>query len=124
MGKRKQKSVSSERKPDDVSHIKNKQKRSAVLARVRDAKARAKKEARALEIEKAQAEGRTIEKKLPPTVESQREPDETHLEDGDSEVEGDMNDDEFAEYFKGQAPRTVITTCRRPTKIMWVNPSR
>ncbi len=58
---------------------------------------------------------------------------------GDSEVEGDLNDDEFAEfvsptsiqlhrfsaivngvnrYFKGQAPRTVITTCKRPTKIM------
>ena len=26
-----------------------------------------------------------------------REPDETHVEEGDSEVEGDMNDDEFAE---------------------------
>ncbi len=118
MGKGKSKAVASERKPDDVSHIKNKQKRSAVLARVRDAKARAKKEARALEIEKAKAEGRTIEKQVPPTVESQREPDETHVEEGDSEVEGDLNDDEFAEYFKGQTPRTVITTCRRPTKIM------
>jgi hypothetical protein len=145
MGKGKSKSSSSERKPDDVSHIKNKQKRSAVLARVRDAKARAKKEARAIEIEKAQAEGRTLEKQVPPTVESQREPDETHVDEGDSEVaphccfhkgfsvfffflrpclilpqvEGDLNDDEFAEYFKGQAPRTAITTCRRPTKIMW-----
>jgi hypothetical protein len=135
MGKGRSKAVASERKPDDVSHIKNKQKRSAVLARVRDAKARAKKEARALEIEKANAEGRKIEKQVPPTVESQREPDETHVDEGDSEVEADMNDDEFAEcahhcspavnlfdtkgrYFKGQAPRTVITTCRRPTKIM------
>ena len=72
MVKRKSKSVSSERKPDDVSHIKNKQKRSAVLARVRDAKARAKKEAKALEIEKARAEGKPIEKQVPPTVESQR----------------------------------------------------
>jgi ribosome production factor 1 len=118
MGSGKSKSKASERKPDDVSHIKNKQKRSAVLARVRDAKARAKKEAKTLELEKAQAEGRTIEKQVPPTVESQREPDETHVEEGDSEVEGDLNDDEFAEYFKGQAPRTVITTCKRPTKIM------
>ena len=86
MGKGKSKAVASERKPDDVSHIKNKQKRSAVLARVRDAKARAKKEARAIEIEKAQAEGRTVEKQVPPTVESQREPDETHVDEGDSEV--------------------------------------
>ncbi len=86
MGKGKSKSSSSERKPDDVSHIKNKQKRSAVLARVRDAKARAKKEAKTIEAEKAQAEGRTVEKQVPPTVESQREPDETHVDEGDSEV--------------------------------------
>jgi ribosome production factor 1 len=50
-------------------------------------------------------------KKVPRTLESTREPDETMVDPADEEVQRDIAADEFAAYFSGASePRVAITT--------------
>ena len=54
------------------------------------------------------------------TIESTREADPTAVEAGDSEVAADEACDEFAAHFAGdREPNVMLTTSRRPTKIMY-----
>eukprot|EP00747_Dinoflagellata_sp_TGD_P186263 gnl/TRDRNA2_/TRDRNA2_43198_c0_seq1.p2 gnl/TRDRNA2_/TRDRNA2_43198_c0~~gnl/TRDRNA2_/TRDRNA2_43198_c0_seq1.p2 ORF type:complete len:337 (-),score=77.79 gnl/TRDRNA2_/TRDRNA2_43198_c0_seq1:184-1194(-) len=101
------------------SHIKNKHKRSRMVAlakreqkKQKSKVRRAKREAVARGEEVVQGETRTIEK--------MREPDETIVPEDDDEVEGDEAFDEFEKYFnQGKTPRVLITTQQHPSGKMF-----
>ncbi|CAN6565896.1 unnamed protein product [Malus baccata var. baccata] len=99
------------------SMIKNKEKRSAVHAKLKQqkklekrkkAKARDAAEKRALELgEEPPA------KKIPKTIENTREVDETICKPDDEELFAGNDADEFSSILKREMnPKTLITTCR------------
>jgi hypothetical protein len=50
------------------------------------------------------------------TIESMRRPDETIIQEPDSEIEGEEAIDEFLDYFTDhKEPKLMMTTNRRPT---------
>ncbi|KAF7813947.1 ribosome production factor 1-like [Senna tora] len=99
------------------SMIKNKEKRSAVHAKLKQqkklekrkkAKARETAEKRALELGEEPPE-----KKVPRTIENTREADETVCKPDDEELFAGNDADEFSSVLKRQqTPKILITTCR------------
>ncbi|KAK4267103.1 hypothetical protein QN277_023935 [Acacia crassicarpa] len=99
------------------SMIKNKEKRSAVHAKIKQqkklekrkkAKARDAAEKRALELGEEPPE-----KKVPHTIENTREADETVCKPDDEELFAGNDCDEFSAILKlQQTPKILITTCR------------
>ncbi|KAL5720771.1 hypothetical protein ACHQM5_013409 [Ranunculus cassubicifolius] len=99
------------------SLIKNKMKRSAVHAKLKQEKKREKKKkSKAREA----AEKRALElgeelppKAIPRTIENTREVDETICKPGDEELSAGNDADEFSSILKREtAPKILITTCR------------
>ncbi|KAI8586389.1 Ribosome production factor 1 [Geranomyces variabilis] len=102
----------------DPADIKNKQKRSEVVNRLKAEKARAKLKRRQ-QIAKDEQENPALkEERLkdnqPKTLESMREFDETVVGE-DEEVFAEEDTDEFAQYFNGQPPKIMVTTSKRPS---------
>lgn len=53
-------------------------------------------------------------------MENTRAKDETMVTGGDDEVEADEADDEFAAHFSSERPpKVLLTTCYRPSKVMY-----
>ena len=102
------------------SQIKNKFKRVEVYHKQKAAQQKEKLERRRKrKREEAEAVEQGLEappKKLPRTLESVREIDDTFVDPEDDEVAGDEATDEFADYFaQKKSPKLIITTKRRPT---------
>ncbi|CAI5981727.1 unnamed protein product, partial [Closterium sp. NIES-65] len=109
------------------SQIKNKQKRSAVTAKLRAEKEKGKKQRlkrRRQEEERAVALGEAAPpRKVARTIDSTREVDETIAQPDDDEVtitgeefglHADEAQDEFAPHFnRERPPKVLITTCQR-----------
>jgi len=96
--------------------IKNKMRRTALFLRQKHMKSIAKRKRR----QKRKRDDEKLGDKAPPrqiprTIENTREADETVVEPGDEEVLEDEANDEFAEYFNGQPPKTFITTSFKPS---------
>eukprot|EP00274_Cyanoptyche_gloeocystis_P002998 CAMPEP_0196666752 /NCGR_PEP_ID=MMETSP1086-20130531/64693_1 /TAXON_ID=77921 /ORGANISM="Cyanoptyche gloeocystis , Strain SAG4.97" /LENGTH=298 /DNA_ID=CAMNT_0042003989 /DNA_START=91 /DNA_END=987 /DNA_ORIENTATION=- len=112
--------------------IKNKVKRLEVVERLRNEKKKEKKKERTKKKREAEAgEDQERPKKLPRTIETMREADETIVQPEDAEVDGDEMLDEFADYFAGTIPKILITTSKKPAagmykfieKMLWVFPN-
>eukprot|EP00405_Crypthecodinium_cohnii_P015387 CAMPEP_0206461780 /NCGR_PEP_ID=MMETSP0324_2-20121206/25575_1 /ASSEMBLY_ACC=CAM_ASM_000836 /TAXON_ID=2866 /ORGANISM="Crypthecodinium cohnii, Strain Seligo" /LENGTH=336 /DNA_ID=CAMNT_0053933787 /DNA_START=116 /DNA_END=1126 /DNA_ORIENTATION=- len=98
------------------SHIKNPAKRSEMVHLMRTEQKRRKTKARR-DRHDAEKRGEEVEKKVPRTIESMREPDETIVPPEDSEVEDDEALDEFDSYFTGnRTPKVLVTTQKKPSK--------
>ncbi|XP_030752869.1 probable ribosome production factor 1 [Sitophilus oryzae] len=97
------------------SHIKNKHVRVQQFQKAKREQKKAKKEAK----KKREVEG--TPKKVPHTIESLREKDETTVTSIDSEenelVRNDLESDEFSEYYKNSyEPKVLITYADNPMK--------
>ena len=102
-----------------TKHIANRMKRQEVYQRIKKGKKeikKAKKEQRKRDAE--DPEKKDTPKQVPKTLDNMREEDETILLSDDEEVRNDEDEDEFARYFDGETPKTVITTCNHPSKTM------
>lgn len=107
-----------------TSHIKNKIKRSELYAKLLHEKKREKRKQRkkaAAEISKALELGQEPPtKQQPKTIENTREKDETIIQAEDEEIEEDLAEDEFSQYFNREvSPKVLLTTGRKPTAIMY-----
>lgn len=132
MGKRKQRDDDDAPAPSSepasigqqTSHIANKQKRSAAYAKLKHKKEKAKRaEKTKRQAASAKAEELGLEppaKKIPKTIESTREKDETMVSLDDAEVEAAEAQDEFADHFQIlRPPNVLLTTCYKPSGIMY-----
>ncbi|KAI8324708.1 Brix-domain-containing protein [Martensiomyces pterosporus] len=94
--------------------IKNKAKREEIYGKQRLEKAKAKrqrrKELKREEAENPELKEARLRENIPATQENTREFDEAVVAEEDEEVAKDEEDDEFAQYFNGQAPKVLITT--------------
>jgi ribosome production factor 1 len=108
-----------------TAHIGNKIVRSARYAKLRHDAAKAKKSARKArdrEAERAERAGLPAPPQAEPkTIENQRVRDETEVgAAGDAEVDEDEAGDEFAAHFaRDAAPNVLITTCFKPSAVMY-----
>jgi len=97
------------------SHIKNKQKRSQMVALMKHEGSKLKSKNRRGRKE-AEARGEEVERKEPRTIEKMREADETIVPEADSEVEADEDMDEFEKYFANKStPKILLTTQQKPS---------
>jgi ribosome production factor 1 len=108
-----------------TSHIRNKQVRSELYAKLKKKKNKAKKQERQ---QRDQAEARAAElglaapvRKQQRTIENTRAPDATLVAaDADGEVADDEAADEFASHFaRDREPKVLLTTCYKPTREMF-----
>jgi ribosome production factor 1 len=100
-----------------TKHIANRIKRQEVYQRIKKGKKavkKAKKEQRKKDAEDPEKKDKP--KQEPKTLDNMREADETILLSDDEEVRNDEDEDEFADYFDGETPKTVITSCNHPSK--------
>ncbi|KAG1657804.1 hypothetical protein FOA52_006580 [Chlamydomonas sp. UWO 241] len=109
---------------DQTSGIKNKLARSEMYAKLRHKAQKTKKmeKKKRQKVEEAMVKDglEPPPKRVPKTIESTREKDETMVQPDDEEVEVDEDDDEFAEHFKNiRPPKVLITTCYKPSKVMY-----
>ncbi|GAX73016.1 hypothetical protein CEUSTIGMA_g468.t1 [Chlamydomonas eustigma] len=107
-----------------TSIIKNKQSRGELYAKLKHKQKKTKKaERKKRQKESEQAEKEGLEpppKRIPKTIENTREKDETMVADDDDEVLADEEEDEFAAHFQNERPPNVlITTCYKPSKVMY-----
>ncbi|KAJ2864660.1 Ribosome production factor 1, partial [Coemansia asiatica] len=102
------------------SEIKNKHKREEVLLKQKKAKAKAnlKRRIERKKEEEANPELREarLRENIPATQENTREFDEAVVQEADEEVAQEEEEDEFAQYFNGQAPKVLITTTPKAGK--------
>ncbi|EFJ47652.1 hypothetical protein VOLCADRAFT_42845, partial [Volvox carteri f. nagariensis] len=108
------------------SGIRNKQKRSELYHKLKHQKeASGAKERRKRQKDAARAEELGLEpppKPVQHTLENTREADDTMVDPEDAEVMADENDDEFAgvsHFANARAPKVLITTSYKPSKIMY-----
>lgn len=102
-----------------TKHIANRIKRQEVYQRIKKGKKqvkKAKKEQRKKDAEDPEKKDKP--KQEPKTLDNMREADETILLSDDEEVRIDEDEDEFADYFDGETPKTVITSCNKPSKTV------
>ncbi|KAJ3672679.1 hypothetical protein LUZ60_007400 [Juncus effusus] len=104
-------------KLNQASVIKNKEKRSAIHAKIKHEKRvekQKKTKARDAAIKRAIELGEEIpEKKVPKTIENTREADETVCRPDDEELFAGNDADEFSSVLKQNiVPKILITTCR------------
>ena len=83
------------------SRVKNKVKRTSLYTKYKSEKKAAKKSLKKERIQEAEALGQELPKKTPRTIENTRLEDENRILPNDTEVLGDEQDDEFAEYYSG-----------------------
>mmetsp|Transcript_30171 Transcript_30171/g.55130 ORF Transcript_30171/g.55130 Transcript_30171/m.55130 type:complete len:365 (-) Transcript_30171:263-1357(-) len=107
-----------------TSNIKNKLVRSELYAKLKHKQEKEKKRARKKrQKEYAQAIDQGLEpppKLVTKTIENTREKDETMVTADDDEIEAEQAQDEFAEHFSSnKPPKVLITTCYKPSKIMY-----
>ena len=99
-----------------VNHIKCKAVRLKKLEELKKEKKKAKKEERKAKIQRGEP------KQVPQTIESLREKDETRIQgnlddEANEEVKFDIENDEFADYFKKQyEPKVLISYADNPHK--------
>ncbi|KAJ2798154.1 Ribosome production factor 1 [Coemansia guatemalensis] len=103
-----------------TSEIKNKVKRGQIYEKQRTEKGKAKR-LRRKELKKEEAENpelreARLRENVPATQENTREFDEAVVADADEEVANEEEEDEFAQYFSGQAPKVLITTTPKAGK--------
>lgn len=97
------------------AHIKNKHKRSQMVALMKQEKKKQKSKARRSKKE-AEARGEEVVREEPRTTEKMREEDETIVPPDDSEVDEDEAMDEFNKYFEGgKTPKIMLTTQKKPS---------
>lgn len=97
------------------SHIKNKHKRSQMVALMKKERKKQKSGTRRAKRE-AEARGEEVDRPEPRTIEKMREADETIVPPEDSEVEEDEAMDEFEKYFQdGVTPKILLTTQKKPS---------
>ena len=102
-----------------VPDIANKQKRAAVVQRMKKEGGKTAKEKRRARQKEAAALGEDAPdlSKQQRTLESTREADLTVVQPGDDEVAAEDSFDEFAAHFAGASPpRTLVTTSSYPSK--------
>ena len=102
-----------------TKHIANRIKRQEVYQRIKKGKKavkKAKKEQRKKDAEDPEKKDKP--KQEPKTLDNMREEDETIMVSDDEEVRNDEDEDEFADYFDGETPKTVITSCNKPSKAV------
>ena len=100
-----------------TKHIANRVKRQEVYQRIKKGKKdvkKAKKEQRKKDAEDPEKKDKP--KAVPKTLDNMREEDETILLSEDEEVMNDEDEDEFAKYFDGETPKTIITSANKPSK--------
>ena len=96
-------------------HAKQKHEKKALQAKER----RKRRKATAALGEEEKAAKREADAKRQRTLDNTREADDTIVQEGDEEVQGDEAIDEFSAYFTGdQQPKIIITTCYHPTKVL------
>lgn len=101
------------------AHIKNKHKRSQMVALMKREQKRVKAKSRRSKQE-AERRGEHVERGEIRTIEKMREADETIVPDDDSEVEGDEAFDEFEKYFSGTTkPKIMFTTQKAPSRRLF-----
>jgi ribosome production factor 1 len=98
-----------------INSIKNKQKRSAVLRKVKSEQHAAAK--RLVAKRKREEEGGVVRpKQIPRTLDNTRTLDSTVVAPGDEEVAREEAEDEFAPIFKGEvSPKVLVTTQINPS---------
>ncbi|KAL6752134.1 anticodon-binding protein [Haematococcus lacustris] len=107
-----------------TSGIRNKLVRSEMYAKLKHKALKKKKSDR---LKRNKADEKAIAQGLEPpprqqqkTIENTREKDETLVTGDDEEVQADEEQDEFAEHFaRSRPPKVLITTCYKPTKVMY-----
>ncbi|KAJ2493641.1 Ribosome production factor 1, partial [Coemansia sp. RSA 2049] len=104
----------------EPSSIKNKAKREEIFLRQKHEKAKAKRQRR-LELKKEEKGNpelheTRLRENVPVTQETTREFDEAVVAADDGEVAKEEEEDEFAQYFNGQAPKVLITTTPNASK--------
>jgi ribosome production factor 1 len=93
------------------SKIKNKVKRTAMYEKYKQVKKSTKKQLKTERLKSVSELGEKVVKAVPRTIENTRKADETTVLNGDVEVIGDENDDEFHEYYSNvKRPKIMITT--------------
>ena len=100
-----------------TKHIAKRHKRQEVYQRIKKGKKdlkKAKKEQRKKDAE--DPEKKDLPKQIPKTLDNMREADETIMLSEDEEVLNDEEEDEFARYFDGETPKTIITSANKPSK--------
>ncbi|GAB5373222.1 hypothetical protein AAMO2058_001731800 [Amorphochlora amoebiformis] len=104
-----------------VSEIPNKIKRSELYAKQKKLKAKMKKQKRKRSKIEAEALGEeSKKKKMVKTQDNTKEKDETLVIEGDEEVKGEEEMDEFSEILSGKkSPRVIVTSSYKPSKIMY-----
>eukprot|EP00879_Flechtneria_rotunda_P026199 GHRR01027922.1.p1 GENE.GHRR01027922.1~~GHRR01027922.1.p1 ORF type:complete len:300 (+),score=67.61 GHRR01027922.1:367-1266(+) len=107
-----------------TSHVKNKLVRAELYGKLKHKQKKQKRaERKKRQAEAARAEELGLEpppKKQQKTLESTRENDVTMVDEGDEEIHLDEADDEFAAHFaRHREPKVLITTCYKPSKIMY-----
>ena len=103
---------------ETVKHIGNKLKRAEVFTRIKKQKKDIKKDKKVQRKKDAEdPEKKDLPKAVPKTLDNMREKDATVAEESDDEeVRNDEDMDEFARYFDGEQPKTMITTNNHPSK--------
>ncbi|KAJ2665337.1 Ribosome production factor 1 [Coemansia sp. RSA 1200] len=104
----------------EPSSIKNKAKREEIFLKQKHEKAKAKRQRR-LELKKEEKDNpelreARLRENVPVTQETTREFDEAVVAADDGEVAKEEEEDEFAQYFNGQAPKVLITTTPNASK--------
>jgi ribosome production factor 1 len=104
-----------------VSTIANKAKRQLLWQHQKRAKNKVRKELSLKRKKLAEVLGdQAPPRKQTKTIENMREKDETVVEADDAEVANDEKMDELSRYFcDGAKPKVIITSCYKPTKIMY-----
>mmetsp|Transcript_12466 Transcript_12466/g.33345 ORF Transcript_12466/g.33345 Transcript_12466/m.33345 type:complete len:345 (-) Transcript_12466:93-1127(-) len=116
----------------DPNIIGNKSKRSKVYREQKHEKKMAKKERRLQRKALREKLGEEVVPIETETIDMKRVPDVTMVEQGDEEIEGEEEMDEFASYFKDRKdPKIMITTQDKPSPrsfdfirdLLWAFPS-
>lgn len=106
-----------------TSGIRNKVARSEAYQKLKKIKEKEKRKSRARrqkEASAAESLGQEPARKRPRTIENTREADETLVQPGDADVAAEEQQDEFAAHFNNERPpKVLLTTCYKPTGIMY-----
>eukprot|EP00697_Spironema_sp_BW2_P016579 gnl/Spiro4/7898_TR4162_c0_g1_i1.p1 gnl/Spiro4/7898_TR4162_c0_g1~~gnl/Spiro4/7898_TR4162_c0_g1_i1.p1 ORF type:complete len:312 (-),score=63.13 gnl/Spiro4/7898_TR4162_c0_g1_i1:41-976(-) len=118
-------------KAENIKNIGNKIKRNELFQKLKKEKKKKKRQDREKRKREEEELGENAPpKKVPRTLDNTRVEDETMICNHEEQVAADLASDEFANYFQGQTPRLMLTTCKKPTarmfellrELMWVFP--
>eukprot|EP00741_Cyanophora_paradoxa_P000473 tig00000405_g461.t1 len=104
----------------DPTQIKNKMKRQEMYEKLKRDKKHEKSKERKKRKREAEALGEAAPpKQKPRTLDNTREAEETVVTAEDEEVLEDEKTDEYADYFAGKVPKTLITSSKKPSARMY-----